>query len=212
MGNCSELKCRFIKKDAIRSISEKFRNTYWKSGGLPVDMESIIEGGLGLYIFPEHGIRQLGKIDAYLTSDLRGIVVDIVQYMDDQGRYNGRLRFSFAHEVGHLVLHQYIYEEFHIETPEEYCDFVLNFPEEEYRDFEWQANEFAGSLLVPRSRFLEEIERCKAILKEQNLLHLWDENRERTLVRMSPFLSKIFGVSSDVIERRMEAEGLMRIL
>ena len=152
------------------------------------------------------GISRLDKIDAYLKSDLTGIVVDITQYMDPQGRYENRLRFSFAHEIGHFILHKYIYKEFRIDTPEDYYDFVINFPEAEYRGFEWQANEFAGSLLVPLNRLLEEIERCKEMLKERELIYLWDENREQVLVSMSPLLGRVFGVSDEVIERRIAEE------
>jgi|SRR5271157_3598362 len=206
MRDYSKLRCRYIKKEEIRKTSEEFRNTYWKSGSIPIDMESIIEHGLRLDIIPHHGINRLDKIDAYLKSDLTGIVVDITQYMDPQGRYENRLRFSFAHEIGHFVLHEYIYQEFSIDTPEEYYDFVMNFPEAEYRSFEWQANEFAGSLLVPRNRLLEEIAHCKEMLKERGLIHLWDENREQVLVSMSPLLGRVFGVSDEVIERRIIEE------
>ena len=206
MRDYSKLRCRYIKKEEIRNISEEFRSTYWKSTSVPIDMESIIERDLRLDIIPRHGISQLDKIDAYLKSDLTGIVVDITQYMDPQSRYENRLRFSFAHEIGHFVLHKYIYEEFRIDTPEEYSDFVMNFPEAEYRSFEWQANEFAGSLLVPRNRLLEEIERCKEMLKDRKLIYLWDENREQVLVSMSPPLGRVFGVSDEVIERRIAEE------
>jgi hypothetical protein len=206
MRDYSKLRCRFIKKEEIRKISEEFRNAYWKSSLLPIDMESIIERGLRLDIVPHHGISRLDKIDAYLKSDLTGIVVDITQYMDPQGRYENRLRFSFAHEIGHFVLHKYIYQEFRIDIPEEYYDFVMNFPEAEYRSFEWQANEFAGSLLVPRNRLLEEIGRCKEMLKERKLIHLWDENRSQVLVSMSPLLGRVFGVSDEAIERRITEE------
>ena len=206
MIDYSKLKCKFIKKEEISNTVEEFRNNYWKSGTVPIDMESIIERGLHIDIIPKYGIRQLDKIDSYLKSDLTGIVVDIMQYMDPQGRYENRLRFSFAHEIGHFVLHKYVYKEFGIETPEDYYDFVMYFPETEYRSFEWQANEFAGSLLVPRDRLVEEIEHCKEMLQERELLYLWDENREQVLISMSPLLGRVFGVSDDVIERRIAAD------
>ncbi len=81
MIDYSKLKCKFIKKEEIRRTVEEFRSAYWKSGTAPVDMESIIERDLHLHIIPQHGIRQLDKIDAYLKSDLTGIVVDIGRYM-----------------------------------------------------------------------------------------------------------------------------------
>jgi hypothetical protein len=199
-------KCEFRKREEIREIVEEFRRTHWKTGLVPVDMERIVESGLGLSIIPVGGIRNLNKIDAFLRSDLSGIVVDIHQYMDPQNRWENRLRFSFAHEVGHLVLHRDIYSAFSIETPEEYSDFVMNFPEDEYRSFEWQANEFAGSLLVPRQRLMQEVLKAKEKLVQQKIQHLWDENREQVLISMSPLLGRIFGASVDVLERRLVEE------
>jgi hypothetical protein len=69
-------KCEFRKREEIREIVEEFRRTHWKTGLVPVDMERIVESGLGLSIIPVGGIRNLNKIDAFLRSDLSGIVVD----------------------------------------------------------------------------------------------------------------------------------------
>jgi Zn-dependent peptidase ImmA (M78 family) len=201
-----ELKCKYLTKEEIRSISEKFRNTYWDRETIPVNIEHIIEHGLHLEVIPVHGIRQFEKIDAYLKSDRSGIVVDIEQYMDVQGRYENRLRFSLAHEIGHYMLHGYIYKKFAIDTPQEYIDFVMSLPENEYKSIEWQANEFAGSLLVPRTRLFQEIEIAQERLKLKGLSHLWDSNREQVLVSMSPTIGRVFGVSDDVIERRINEE------
>jgi hypothetical protein len=77
-------RCEFRKKEEIRKIVEDFRKTYWPACSVPVDMERIVEHGLGLVIIPVHGIRDLSKIDAYLRSDMTGIVVDIRHYMDPQ--------------------------------------------------------------------------------------------------------------------------------
>jgi hypothetical protein len=201
-----ELKCKYLTKEEIRNSTEEFRNTYWKNDVIPVNVEYIIEHGLHLDIIPVHGIRQFEKIDAYLKSDQSGIVVDIEQYMDVQGRYENRLRFSFAHEIGHYMLHGYIYDKFEIDIPQEYLSFVMNFPENEYKSFEWQANEFAGSLLVPRTRLFQEIEVAKERLETRDLMYLWDSNREQVLVSMSPTIGRVLGVSDDVIERRINEE------
>jgi hypothetical protein len=79
MGVRSWPKCEFRKREEIGGIVEKFREVYRKAGSVPINMEWIVEHGLGLAIIPIHGIRDLNKIDAYLTSDMKGIVVDIRQ-------------------------------------------------------------------------------------------------------------------------------------
>lgn len=48
MGEHSWPKCEFHKKEEVREIVEEFREMYWKAGSVPVDMERIVEQGLGL--------------------------------------------------------------------------------------------------------------------------------------------------------------------
>lgn len=71
------------------------------------------------------------KIDAFSTFTGRPIVVRNTQKLSP-----GRLRFDFAHELGHLIMHQ------GIETG---C-----------RTTEQQANNFASAFLMPRSAFASE--------------------------------------------------------
>ncbi len=127
-----DYKCNYISKEDIRLKADEFRKKFWNKDTLPIDMEAIIEAGLGLNIIPERSIRDLLEIDAYLQSDLGGIVVDYGQYMDERNRYANRLRFTFAHEVGHLVLHKYMYTKFAFTTTEDYYFFIQNFPDIHY--------------------------------------------------------------------------------
>ena len=167
-------------------------------------MEKIIEHRLGLDIDPKSDI----KTDAYLKGDLTGIVVDFYQYMEEKNCYSSRLRFSFAHEVGHYVLHHSIYERFEVETEEEYLLFIENIPMYEYASFEWQANEFAGSLLVPREKLEGEIKKVYETVKQYNRLDILEREPKEIIARISQKLCKPFGVSTQVIERRVDVENL----
>ena len=122
MAEYSDYEFQYLTKDEIRNKADDFRNEYWKSEVLPVDIERIIENDLKLSIIPEHNIRKLMQIDSFLQSDLNGIVVDFDYYMNT--RYDNRIRFSFAHEVGHFVLHRYIYNRFNFKSRTEYMDFM----------------------------------------------------------------------------------------
>lgn len=212
MTDGSVFKCKFIPQEEIWSIVDDFRSRYWPRGDLPVDVERIIEVGLKMGIIPEHYLREYAKIDAFLRSDFTGIVVDIDQYMDPMGRYERRLRFSFAHEIGHFILHQYIYKQLVFETPRDYTDFVLNIPEAEHRSFEWQANEFAGRLLVPRGVLQEEVVKVYKKLEEHSLLGMLERNPDQVLESVAPMLSKPFGVSEEVIVKRVQRENLWQPL
>jgi len=208
MIDYSMFKCKYIPKDQIWDIADKFRNKYWPLNELPVNIEKIIDSGLNMFVIPERGIKEYAKIDAYLRSDFTGIVVDEKQYMDDRDRYKNRLRFSFAHEIGHFVLHQYVYSQLKFDSPRDLFNFIMNVPESEYNDFEWQANEFAGRLLVPRDSLISEIRNIHEILKEYSLSDIMQLEPERVLERVSPYLCKPFGVSEKVIEMRVQREGL----
>ena len=118
------------------------------------------------------------------------------------------MRFSFGHELGHLFLHKDLYIKLGIDSPESWKDFILYVPENEYISFEWQANEFAGRLLVPYAELKKEVEKIGEILKENDLLTFLEMDSDAVLSRISPMLCKPFGVSTEVIERRVKREGL----
>jgi len=199
----SEFKCDFLSPDKIKDIADEFRKEYWPENTLPIEMEKIINR-LQMDLIPEPGI----KTDAYLQRDLTGIVVNFEQYMDERNSYVNRLRFSLAHEIGHYVLHKKLCLNFKFNTEDEYLLFQENIPEEEYQGFEWQANEFAGSLLVPRDRLKEEIDKIYVMIKQRNQLDYLEKYPDQILSRVSEKLCKPFGVSTMVAKIRAEREKL----
>jgi hypothetical protein len=164
----SEFKCKWIDPASLWNIADETQNKYWPESKLPVNTEEIVEFRLRLNIEPVKYLLSTVDIDAYLKRDLSGIVVDYDCYMND--KFANRMRFSFAHELGHFFLHKELYLRFGISSPEDWKDFILNVPENEYRSFEWQANEFAGRLFVPYSELETEMERVAEIIKENNLI------------------------------------------
>ncbi len=204
----SRFRCKFLKPGQIKEIVENFKKRYWPQNELPVNIERIIEQGLKLDIIPMHINSELAAVDAYLQSDLTGIVVDYKQYMDTDNRYEKRLRFSFAHEVGHLILHKELYSSLSINDLEDYAEFVQIFPDDEYESFEWQANEFAGNLLVPRDVLEEEVRNTYEILKKNRLLTALRNTPDMVMARVSPLIGKRFGVSDQVVAARLRVEKL----
>ena len=202
----SEFKCKWIEPASLRDVADEARNKYWPEATLPVDAEGIVEFRLSLDIEPIKNLLSTIDIDAYLKRDLSGIVVDYDCYMKD--KFANRMRFSFAHELGHFFLHKELYLKFGISSPEEWKDFILNVPENEYKSFEWQANEFAGRLLVPYLQLDAETEKAVDILRENNFIRFLHVDSDAVLSRISPMLCKPFGVSTEVIETRVKREHL----
>lgn len=207
MLDYSKFKCEWLDKEEIWRRADEFFMEYWQEAILPVNMEKIVEERLNLNIEPERHLKTDHDMDAFLRRDLTGIVVDYDCYMED--RFQNRMRFSLAHEVGHLILHRYTYKNLPASSPDEWKEFILNMPDKEYASFEWQANEFAGRLLVPRGLLIQEIKDAYEELKSnQILIDYLERNPDAVLARVSPKLCKPFGVSTEVIERRVDRESL----
>jgi len=112
-----------------------------------VKVLDLAEFDLHLDLVPVNGLREQLDIDALLMGDLKSILVDKRAFMSPRLEY--RLRFSVAHEIGHLILHRDIYAGLQHATAAEWFDYISAIPEVEYGWVEWQAYEFAGRLLVP---------------------------------------------------------------
>jgi hypothetical protein len=206
MQEASHFRCPYIDKSKIWRSADEFRGKYWPSNILPVDIESIVEKGLKLDIQPEHGLWSECEIEAYLRVDLTGIVVDFDRFMNE--RFMNRLRFSYAHELGHLILHKDIYTQFPISNLNDWKDFRLNIPDGEYKSFEYQANEFAGRLLVPRGQLINEVNKCIKIITKNRMIDYLVSDPAAVLSRISSTLCKPFGVSDQVVEIRVQREEL----
>jgi len=204
-----KINCKWIYPHEFEQIIENFLDKYWPERILPVDMETIIEFRLDLNIESKIGLRSELDIDAYLTGDLTTIVIDEKYYIDE--KYQNRSRFSLAHEVGHFVLHKNIYPYFKTKTPEEKKTKILDIPIEEYRKFEWQAYEFAGRLLVPKKRLIDEFEKFIRTEKYRQLSKELEVFPDIFLAVISDNINNIFGVSPDVISKRLKREKLWPI-
>ncbi len=139
-------KAPFFDQQEIWRQADAFRRRVWPSNEIPIGVMEIVEFELDLEIRPISRLREDNDIDALLLGNWKTIVVDQAQYMDD--RYANRLRFSMAHELGHYVLHQTIFQQIPRGSIQEWIDFMRDMPEKEYSFLEYHAYEFAGRFLV----------------------------------------------------------------
>lgn len=96
-------KAPWLRRSDIWRQADELRQRWWPSDALPVPVLDLAEFDLGLELVPKPNLRRAGDIEALLLGDLRTIVVDRDAFMDP--RAENRLRFSVAHEIGHLILH-----------------------------------------------------------------------------------------------------------
>ena len=198
-------KAPFIAPQDIWRQADEFRNRVWPSQAIPIDVLSVVEFELGLEIRPISKLKEEADVDALLLGDWQTIVVDQNQYMDD--RYTNRLRYSIAHELGHYVLHKAVFSQMPQGSLAEWNVCMRDMPEKEYSFLEYHAYEFAGRFLVPPEALRRELESVIQLAEQSGMprSQLQDEAHMQYLAKP---ISRKFGVSSSVIERRLPKEKL----
>lgn len=200
----STFKAPFIPPEEAWANADAIRGKYWPSGELPIDPE-LIAVDLGLHISTSPLLIEEYDTDAYLDTDLKNIVVDA-------GFYNGnktqnRVRFSIAHELGHFILHSDVIKEIAMGSPKDWMRFKQEIPEKQWSLLEFHAREFAGRLLVPSNRLREELGEALKMAKAEGFEY-WEKSAGALLEYLGTHISRTFGVSSIVIQKRIEHEGL----
>jgi hypothetical protein len=201
----SEFRAPFIDRDEIHRAADSLRQCHMRHAGPPVDIHAIIEFDLGLEIRPIANLRSSADIDALLLGDRRTIVVDSDRYMRDSEQ--NRLRFSLAHEVGHLILHRDVHTSLQLRTLEDWHEFVRSIPEKEYRFIEYHAHEFAGRLLVDPNRLRLDLRQCVQSAVGEGLSAELIRS-DQALEYIASRIACTFGVSAQVIEKRLARESL----
>jgi Zn-dependent peptidase ImmA (M78 family) len=200
-----EFKAPFITVENIRKAADQFRSRYWPQDIIPVDIFDILEFELDIEIRSVLNLKEAGDVDALLLGDLKTIAVDQNEFLNE--RAQNRLRFSVAHEIGHLILHSDIFSKIQYSSVDEWIDFFQKIPDEEYYWIEQHAYEFAGRLLVPREKLIEKLNNAIA-LAEKSGFNAWDTSGESTREYIAHGIARYFEVSDQVIEKRLIKENL----
>ncbi len=194
----------FLPYEKLRIVATNFLSQHHASGEIPIPIEKIVEFKLQLDIVPIPGLQDEFDVDAFLTNDLTEIRVDQFIQQERPARY----RFSLAHEVAHLLIHQDIFKELKFSTIAEWKKAMTSIPEDQYGWLEWQAYCLGGLLLVPslplRALFQESAE--KALKAGIDLRELDDDSRR--IVESN--LGRHFDVSREVIAKRMNYDKLWK--
>lgn len=191
-------KAPYLRRSDIWKQADELRQRLLPQATLPVP-----EFDLGLELVPKADLRRAGDIDALLLGDLKTIVVDRDAFMDR--RAENRLRFSVAHEIGHLILHGELYRNLRHANLEVWRQFIKDIAEREYGWLESHAYEFAGRLFVPPGPLKESLTEAIETARNAGFTE-WDASGETALSFIANHISRRFGVSAEVIARRLRIE------
>ncbi|MFA5820244.1 MAG: ImmA/IrrE family metallo-endopeptidase [Bacteroidales bacterium] len=152
-----------LSREKIQDIAEEFRKEYVFDNSLPVDIEHVIEATMGINIIPVESLQKTCDMEGFISKDFKTIYVDEGLYIDD--RYYKRVRFTIAHEIGHLVLHRSSIDGVKFNNETDWISFRMGINNETLGWFETQASEFAGRLLVPIDQLMESFREARSFDK-----------------------------------------------
>jgi hypothetical protein len=188
----------------LGELAEGIIAKYHPSRQLPIPIDDIIDPRMQLDIFPLPGLTKATAendgIVAYVNSALTCITVDEDAWEAQTSRY----RFSIAHELAHMVVHRNILGQFHYGTVQEWQQAMKAIPSQDYGRLEWQANAFAGHLLMPTTELRSNFESIRNKIIEQTNINPDDEGVRLIIEKR---LADIFGTSSMTAHIRLEKEG-----
>jgi len=200
-----------LSMSQIRDIAEDFRNEHIFNDALPVDIELIVEATMGIRIIPVESLPKNCDMEGFISKDFKSIYVDTDLYMDD--RYYKRVRFTIAHEIGHLILHRDTINLVRFLSEDEWKNFRMNLNDKSLAWFETQASEFAGRILVPLDPLIINFKKARNETVKMN--SGWDSPKieeEELFATHAQIRAPKFGVSVDVIEKRLRKENIMALL
>lgn len=200
-----DLHTSWFSYNELRTHASNFLNEYHPENTLPIPIEDIIELQLKLDIIPTPGLHNNYDIDGWLAGDLSSIYVDDYQYT----HYVNRYRFTLAHEISHYVLHKNIYVSTCIREREDYIEFMKLLDESGLiGNFESEANNLAGLILVPKELLFQEAKRVSSEYIGRTPTELL-EHIEAFWDNVKWSLSKVFGVSELVINIRFQKDKII---
>jgi len=188
----------------LRSKADEFLKTYHTSGTIPIPIEEIVEFEFKINIVSVLGLQREFEVDGFTSADLKNIYVDEYVYTD----YINRYRFTLAHEIGHIVLHNDLYKAHNCATIYEWKEFINSIPEKEHGWLEYQGYAFAGLVLVPRESLMKYTQ--ESINKINEMGVFLKDNWDFAWTLIEDYLAKIFLVSSNVIEKRLDKDEIKK--
>jgi Zn-dependent peptidase ImmA (M78 family) len=182
---------------AVEAALSRYRGAY--GGGVPIKVEQLLEVMYDVTILPLPGITDY--IDCGLSADGSTIWVDQAAYELPDGSSHKHMRFSFAHEVGHLELHKNLLPGSQPQNYEDLVGFANTFTDKLHGVLETQANMFAARLLMPT----REVEGRLAARIVQNINILRDSHLslEQYARIIASSLADEFDVSTSAMTNRL---------
>ena len=187
----------------LRRRAAAFLRQHHPEGSVPVPIEQIVEFQFHINIIPLPGLLKVHDVDAFLSSDLKSLAVDLGIL---ESRSPNRYRFSLAHELAHAFLHKDVYAQFRFSNVREWKAQIKVISDADREWLEWQAYSFAGLILVPGEPLKERLRNAVRFATQQGFSI--EKAPDPAKDYLCTWLGRQFGVSSQVIEKRLDKDRL----
>ena len=220
-------KVPFIRNEDIETAALILLAAYGRQYGAvsapPVPVDGILESHLGLSLDFDDLPRRLGLRDALGATWMQARRVVVDQSLDpsrDASR-EGRYRFTVGHETGHWVLHRGFFLEAAGQQSlfgDEAKPSIVCRTGSRKDPMEWQADAFAGFLLMPKEFVFHAWEkhtggRAPYVAEDEikGLSEKWwlGEDTQPT-VEIARMMARDFAVSGQAMQIRLIGLGLVR--
>jgi hypothetical protein len=204
---------RYLEYAEIASVANSFlRDRQLIS--IPINIEWIIESVYRTDIIPLPSLQIAFFIEGFSTPSFSAIYVDDYVWKSNENRY----RFTLAHELGHHLMHsKYLSMLGGYSSVKQWAQVVEQIDPRDHSKMEFQANSFAGLLLVPPNHLETEF-----VAGLQSLDSELDQARTNGLKRrdyvqyvleqLAYSLSPGFQVSTDVMAKRIQYDCLDELI
>lgn len=204
---------QFLPEDTIWKSTEEQLRLFGVQDEIPVPIEQIIES-MGIDIIPVPGLQRVHGINGYTSHDMSEIRVNEGMYKECEVR----LRFTLAHELGHMTLHKFLFTDPLFSTEEEWKEFIGNgITGPDYQRLELHANMFAGFFLAPKAHLEKHFK-----LNIPSIIRDIDAAKSNGLRRsaylsyavsaMARILRPVFNLSEEAIEHCIRRDNLERLI
>ena len=186
----------FLTPAQIESVAVGYLVQSHNVDTIPIPIEDIIELYEKIDVIPVNELSR-GGFDAFTAKDQTQIWIDNDLFTNPNPN---RLRFTLAHELAHIKLHDAFFQTANYDSLVEYKAFMESINEKQLQRMEIQADIMAGYLLVPTHHLEASYTRMLKVLDDNNIDIA--ELNPRTLGYIAKLIADDFQVSSGVIHRR----------
>ncbi len=197
----SDLYPEYLPDQDLRVRADDFLVEHNPLREIPIPIERIAEFNFGFNVVDIPGLQEtIGRV-GFLVSPTMEIWVDQFIY---NHRIN-RFRFTIAHELAHWYLHSSIYNESTYSTVTEWKTHHNKIPIDIHKRLEFQADEFAGLVLVPPKELARSFEEKAERVKGASL-SIKDDNVKNHICRA---IGDEFQVAPTTARIRLEKDGFI---